>query len=134
MFALISSNKLIDAVRLMDRRRTDATKINDVQALTKIIDDDLVYIGMAGAIYDKTDYLEAVASGKLIYERDFDIVECHHRIYPGTVILIGMMFGHSPLDGQQQVYHRRCMSVWRQRGDVWGMIGWQSSELSPRTS
>ena len=41
MITSISSNKLIDAVRLMDRRRTDATKINDVQALTKIIDDDL---------------------------------------------------------------------------------------------
>jgi len=32
----------------------------------------------------------------------FDIVECHHRIYPGTVILIGMMFGHSPLDGHNR--------------------------------
>ena len=134
MITSISSNKLIDAVRLMDRRRTDATKINDVPALTKIIDDDLVYIGRAGAIYDKTNYLEAVASEKLVYERDFRYCRMPSQNLSRHGYIDRDDVRPFPARRPQQVYHRRCMSVWRQRGDLWGMIGWQSSELSPRTS
>jgi ketosteroid isomerase-like protein len=132
MITAISPTDAVERVRLLDRQRIDATKANDVRALRDLIDDDLVYIGKAGAIYDKTGYLEAISTHDLTYSLDFEITECQHRIYPGTVMLIGMMFGHARLDGEQQVYHLRCMSVWRQRGEAWGMMGWQSSEFCPR--
>jgi hypothetical protein len=132
MTTSVLSTSLIETVRALDRRRVDATKTNDVLALRSLIDDDLIYIGKAGVIYDKTAYLLAISSHDLTYSLDFEITECQHRIYPGTVMLIGMMFGHARLEGEQQVYHLRCMSIWRQRGEAWGMIGSQSSEFSPR--
>jgi hypothetical protein len=134
MITAISPTEVIETVRILDRRRIEATKTNNARALRNLIDDELVYIGKAGAIYDKAAYLKAISTRDLIYEQDFEITECQHRIYPGTVMLIGMMFGHARLDGEQQVYHLRCMSVWRQRGQTWSMMGWQSSEFRPRPS
>jgi hypothetical protein len=40
------------------------------------------------------------------------------------------MLGHSRLDGEQQVFHFRCISVWREQAGEWRMVAWQSSSSS----
>jgi hypothetical protein len=40
------------------------------------------------------------------------------------------MLGHSRLDGEQQVFHFRCISVWREWNEEWRMVAWQSSSSS----
>jgi hypothetical protein len=54
MITAISPTDAVERVRLLDRQRIDATKANDVRALRDLIDDDLVYIGKAGAIGGKS--------------------------------------------------------------------------------
>jgi ketosteroid isomerase-like protein len=118
------------AVRKLERNRIDATGKNDVAALAPLLDDELIYVNSAGDTYGKAEYLHALETGRLAYQEDFDVRETDFRALDGLVILIGVMLGHSRLDGEQQVFHFRCISVWRERAGAWRMVAWQSSSSS----
>jgi len=120
----------LETVRILERRRIEATGANDVATLAPLLDDSLVYINSVGDVFDKQHYLHALESGRLAYDRDFDVRETDTRAVDGLVILVGVMLGHSRLDGEQQVFHFRCISVWREQAGDWRMVAWQSSSSS----
>jgi ketosteroid isomerase-like protein len=120
----------LKAVRALERRRIEATRANDVDALKELFHDELIYINSAGEIYDKKRYLHDISTHALTYDRDFDVRETHVRSLNDMVILAGIMLGHSYLDGEQQVFHFPCIGVWRKDGGEWRMIAWQSSSGS----
>jgi hypothetical protein len=120
----------IETVRTLERRRIEATGANDVAALAPLLDDKLIYINSVGDVFDKEHYLHALESGRLAYDKDFDVRETEFRALDGLVILVGVMLGHSRLDGEQQVFHFRCISVWREQAGEWRMVAWQSSSSS----
>ena len=120
----------LETVRTLERRRIEATGANDAATLAQLLDDDLIYINSIGDAFDKQRYLHALESGRLAYDTDFDVQETELRALDGLVILVGVMLGHSRLDGEQQVFHFRCISVWRERTNGWRMVAWQSSSSS----
>ncbi|HWJ38979.1 MAG TPA: nuclear transport factor 2 family protein [Sphingomicrobium sp.] len=120
----------LETVRTLERRRIEATGSNDVAALAPLLDDDLIYINSVGEVFDKERYLHALETHRLAYDKDFDVHESEFRALDGLVILVGIMLGHSRLDGEQQVFHFRCISVWREQGGTWRMVAWQSSSSS----
>ena len=120
----------LETVRRLERHRIEATSRNDVAALAPLLDDCLVYINSVGDTYAKTEYLHALQTGALAYDRDFDVQETDVRVLDGLIILVGVMLGHSRLDGEQQVFHFRCISVWREQAGEWRMVAWQSSSSS----
>jgi hypothetical protein len=124
----------LETVRMLERRRIAATGANDVKALEPLLDDNLVYINSVGDTFDKAEYLHALDSGSLAYDKDFDVRETEYRAFDDLVILVGIMLGHSRLDGEQQVFHFRCISVWRQQAGEWRMAAWQSSSSSFTTN
>lgn len=129
MPAAIAETDCLNRVRLLERRRIEATRINDVAALGSLLDEDLIYINTIGDVYDKTQYLRAIETHELTYERDFDVHETESRDLDDIVILSGIMIGHARLDGEQQVFNFRCLSIWRHRLDDWKLLAWQSSSL-----
>lgn len=129
MFAAIAETGRLDRVRLLERLRIDATRANDVDALAPLLDDDLLYINSVGDVYDKAGYLRAIETHALTYERDFDVRETESRSLDGIVILSGIMVGHARLDGEQQVFNFRCLSIWRRQAGDWRLVAWQSSAL-----
>jgi hypothetical protein len=120
----------LDEVRSLERRRIEATRANDIDALAPLLDDDLIYINSVGGIRDKTSYLNDIRTHCLTYDRDFDVMETECRTLDDLVILAGVMLGHSRFEGEQQVFHFRCLSIWRLSGDRWSMVAWQSSSSS----
>jgi hypothetical protein len=119
----------LETVRRLERARIEATRANDADALDRLMDEDLVYITSVGSIYNKQIYLNALRSHGLSYSPDFDVTETECRVLDHAVILIGMMLGHARLDGEQQVFHLRCMSIWREQADGWKFVAWQSSAI-----
>ncbi|HEV8408040.1 MAG TPA: nuclear transport factor 2 family protein [Sphingomicrobium sp.] len=121
---------VVDEIRKLERRRIEATRLNDVEALGPLLHDELIYINSIGDIYDKPEYLKAIATHRLTYDRDFDVEETDCRAFADLVIFAGVMLGHSRLDGEQQVFLFRSLSVWRCDDGAWRMVAWQSSSSS----
>ena len=119
----------LDSVRTLERLRIEATGRNDIEALAPLLDDDLIYINSVGDMYNKSGYLDAIRTRRLTYGPDFDVRETACRVADGFVIVVGIMLGHARLDGEQQVFHFRCLSVWREKGDAWRLFAWQSSAI-----
>ena len=103
----------VDQVRSLERRRIEATRVNDADALEPLLHDALIYVNSVGAIYDKHAYLRDIRTHALTYDRDFDVRETEVRILADLIILVGVMLGHSRLDGEQQVFHFPSIAVWR---------------------
>jgi hypothetical protein len=121
----------LDLVRSLERRRIEATGANDADALAPLLHDELIYVNSVGAIYDKRAYLRDIRTQALTYDRDFDVRETDVRILDDVIILVGMMLGHSRLDGEQQVFHFPSIAVWRKGSGIWQLLAWQSSSGSP---
>jgi hypothetical protein len=71
-----------------------------------------------------------IETHSLTYEPDFEVHETESRVFDDLVILVGVMLGHSRLEGERQFFRFRCLSIWRLAGDAWRMIAWQSSSSS----
>ena len=130
MLAADTASDGLNAVRLLERRRIEATRTNDVAALAPLLHDQLIYVNSAGEIYNKERYLHGIGTQALTYDKDFDVRETHSRALDDLVVLAGIMLGHSRLDGEQQVFHFPCIGVWRKQSGEWQMIAWQSSSGS----
>jgi hypothetical protein len=115
-------------VRLVEARRIEAIRNNDVAVMESILDDKFLYINSSGKVFDKAAYLNAVETHQLTYSADVQLTETDHRIDDDVVVLAGLMLGHARLDGEAQVYHLRSMRVWRRRG-TWRLLAWQASAL-----
>jgi ketosteroid isomerase-like protein len=120
-------------VRALERKRIDATRANDAIALAPLLHERLIYVNSIGEIYDKDRYLREIGTNSLSYDVDFNVRETEVRILDNLIILAGVMLGHARLEGEQQVFHFRCMSVWRKDAGKWRMLAWQSSSGSPGT-
>ena len=126
------ANAGVDQVRSLERRRIEATRANDADALAPLLHDSLIYVNSVGAIYDKQAYLRDIRTHALTYDRDFDVRETETRVLDDIIILVGVMLGHSRLDGEQQVFHFPSIAVWRKDSDAWRLLAWQSSSGSQR--
>jgi ketosteroid isomerase-like protein len=130
MLAMNQITSAVDDVRSLERRRIEATRGNDIEALAPLLNDDLIYINSVGGIHGKKSYLNDIRTHRLTYDRDFDVMETECRAFDDLVILAGVMLGHSRFDGEQQVFHFRCLSIWRLSDSQWRMVAWQSSSSS----
>lgn len=117
----------LENVRLLDQRRIRAAAANDIDALAPLLDDELVYVANSGMVFNKQQYLNALRTNRLSYSEDFNVRPTEYRMFNGFIILVGVMLGHARLNGEQQVFHCRCLSVWRHHADGWKMVVWQSS-------
>ena len=117
----------LDAVRALERRRIEVTRMNDADALEPLLDEDLIYVNSAGEIDGKPDYLRKIRTNCLSYDEDFDVRETEVRVLDNLIIFAGVMLGHSRLQGEQQVLRFRSLAVWRKGEAGWRMIAWQSS-------
>lgn len=120
----------LDLVRTLERRRIEATRANDTDALEPLLHDQLIYVNSVGEIYDKDAYLRHIRSHALSYDADFDVQESHVRLLDDTIILAGVMLGHARLERERQVFHFRCIGVWRKDAGQWRLLAWQSSSAS----
>lgn len=120
----------LDTVRALERRRVEMTRANDADGLESLLDENLIYVNSAGGVYDKPSYLRKIRTNCLTYDKDFDVRETEVRVLHNLIIFVGVMLGHSRLEGEQQVLRFRCLAVWRKDRAGWRMLAWQSSSGS----
>lgn len=114
----------MDDVTFINRYEAElraAMLANDVDALSELLDDDLIFTGPDGQILSKEDDL-SVHRGKLLHLHQLDLFET--RIHPiGEMIAVttkAILNGHfesTPFDGTF-AYTR----LWRQSDGCWRVI------------
>ena len=127
MEASVSDQKDLEDVRRLEQRRATATGQNDVFALAPLLDQDLVYITSNGEMFGKREYLKSIETHALTYETDFEIGNITHQIIGDAIVMIGTMKGHARQNGEQLVFNRNSLSVWRRRSGAWTLSAWQSA-------
>ena len=117
----------LNTVRELEQRRIEAARQNDANMLAPLLDEQLIYVNSAGDVFDKDHYLRCIRARSLSYDHDFDVLETDVEVLDDLIILVGIMLGHSGLEGEQQVFHFPCVGVWRKDSSRWRMLAWQSS-------
>jgi hypothetical protein len=109
------------------QNRFAAMMARDTAALEQLIDSGLVYVHSNGLTQDKTDFIQSIAKGTIIYQR-MDIRERRARLYPGTGIITGMVAVKGVLNGTPFDVLLRFIDVFYYDKD-WKMISWQSQKV-----
>lgn len=122
-----------DAVKALELERFKAQESNDFAALERLLADDLVYTHSSGVVDSKTNYIEALKSGKTRYLK-IAPEDLKVRVV-GDLALIhgrGVFTLETNVDGKkgENPLKLSFLDVWQKKGGKWQMIAWQSTRLA----
>jgi ketosteroid isomerase-like protein len=109
-----------------DAQRRDAMIAGDVDGLSRLLDDELVWTHSSGRTDDKTAFLGAIADGTVTYlslETEDVSVSRHGEVY----LCHGILNGRASRDGAEKALRNKFLSVWRRANGAFAMLAWQST-------
>ncbi len=113
-------------LREADLHRREAMIGGDMEALGRLLADDLVWTHSSGACDDRTAFLDRIAAATTRYLElavSDDVVSEH-----GALLLHhGTLTGRAVVNGQDKSLRNRFLAVWRDRGDGFELLAWQST-------
>ena len=117
---------VIDAVTAADDERMAAMKAGDAARLNAIFSDELRYAHSSGTVDNKAVFIEALSSGKSVYEnfeyKDRTILPAA----PGIALMSGRVLVNIRSGGQRLQLDLNYLSVWREEAGKWRFLAWQS--------
>jgi uncharacterized protein (TIGR02246 family) len=120
--------KAADTVKGLDAKRFEAQTKNDVETLTSLLADDLVYVHSSANVDGKSGFLDALRTGKTKYE-SIEPMDVKVRVYGNTAIVNGTAKLAVTTDGKTNTFSLRYTDVWVMRDNKWQMVSWQSTRL-----
>lgn len=140
MSALAAQQKSVDSVLTdvltVENARTNALDRNDVEALDKILGDDLTYVHANGRVDSKASMLEAIRSGQIHYI-SWQAKTMHVRMIGDSAVLNGeylVRVADHRVQPDPFDINIFILSVYAKRDGRWQQIAWQSTRdvaLSP---
>jgi ketosteroid isomerase-like protein len=110
----------------MEKRRFKAICDADIDLLNDFLHDSLVYAHTSGNVETKTDFIEALASGKRRYSQ-FDVIEASVRESGDLAITHGVaqcLLVSKGVTKDFKIRYLSCMLFERGR---WQLVNWQST-------
>jgi hypothetical protein len=117
-----------DVVKAAELKRFEAAEKDDLDLLGKLLGEDLTYTHSTGALETKTQFLDALRSGKLKFKK-IEPSDLQVRVYGATAIINGTAKLAVVSDGQPKDVNIRFTDVWVNRAGRWQMVAWQSTKL-----
>jgi ketosteroid isomerase-like protein len=99
-------------LKQLEGRRLVAMQANDVEALDALSTPSMIYVHESGRLYHREAYLNAVATGVLVYHQDITLEEEEVTVADAALVATGVMRGHGQLGGKAQDIHLRYTAVW----------------------
>lgn len=115
-------------VHELENARYRAMVSNDLDALERLLSDDLIYTHSSARVDTKSAYIESLRSGKVRYvsaERQQD----SFRQYGDIVIIHGRMKAHAIVDGVEKSLNNVFLCVWKRDAQGWQMNSWASTPV-----
>jgi uncharacterized protein (TIGR02246 family) len=123
-----ASTSAEQAVRAADAARIQATVSNDLEALEKLLGDDLTYTHSSGVLESKAQVLGKLRSGATRYHTIVPS-DVQVRIYGDTAVMTGRAAVNVTVDGKTQDLLLQFTSVYVQRDGAWQFVAWQSTRV-----
>jgi ketosteroid isomerase-like protein len=116
------------AVRAADAKRIQATVASDLQALEKLLGDDLTYTHSSGVMEGKAQILDKLRSGATRYHTIVPS-DVQVRVYGDAAVMTGRAAVNVTVDGKTSDLLLRFTSVYARRGGGWQFVAWQSTRI-----
>jgi ketosteroid isomerase-like protein len=116
-------------IRDLEAQRFHAMEKADVEALDRILSDDLVYTHANGLRQTKFDVIGTLGSSDMKYESiaPYDI---RVRIYNDTAIVTGRATIKIKARGEEESFEICYLDVYVKQEGRWQMAAWQSSRIA----
>lgn len=116
------SQSIEQVIVALDAESARAQKEHDLDALSAILDDKLVYTGADGALRDKNRFLNEAKSGRVLdtYQLESSVVHCYGEaaVVSGRAYIDGKVFGNT-FSG-----YFRYTKMFVRKNDDWRIVGW----------
>lgn len=117
-----------DQILQAEKARCQAMINNDAAALGQLLDEELSFHHATGAVDSKSAYLEKMASGKIEYQ-SIDWPESKVTCLSNAAVMTGKMLTAVKVEGVAKQLDNRVTAVWRQHGDHWQLLAFQSTPI-----
>jgi hypothetical protein len=124
----IPLNKVETEILQLEDLRFNSMVKNDLEALTPMLSDELVYIHSNGTEDTKSLFLKSLSDKKLVYQ-SIRPEDRKVRIYGATGVVTGRVQMQANLNGQDMNIHLRYTEVYVKRKEQWQLVSWQSTRL-----
>ena len=119
---------LVPRVLAAEQQRCAAMVAGDVDALDRLLGDELLYGHTSGTLDTKDAYLEKFRAGALTYpSMSSEPVQVH--VHGDVVLLWIEARGHVTTPVVDKDMHNRTLCVWQQRGDRVVLVAHQTTVL-----
>lgn len=119
---------MIDDVKRLESERYAAMLRGDVEVLSTMLHDELVYTHSLGDRDSKSSYLDKVGSGFLKYRAVSHETE-HVIEISGGVILAGSMRANVEIEGQTRELDNSTLAVWVNSSGRWQFAAFQPTPV-----
>ena len=112
-----------------DKLRRAAMIAADIDKVSSLVSDDLVYTHSSGKVDDKKSFLDAIRSGSLDYEK-IEPRDMVVRAKGGTVVVTGLVsISVKAPDGLKSFDARFTAVHMRNKEGNWQLMAWQTTRL-----
>lgn len=119
-----------DEIIAADTARVQATVAGDLNRLSQLLSDSLLYGNSTGRILNKRDFLSTVGGSKLRYTGfDYDGTQIV-KVTDEVAIMSGRAVLHGDISGIKTLSTISFMAVWKKEEGAWKLNGYQSSQIS----
>ncbi|MDX2826467.1 nuclear transport factor 2 family protein [Streptomyces ipomoeae] len=112
----------------LDQERREAMIRADVDALTELFADDMMWIHATARVDTKEGLLQSIGSGKTKYlaiETGDETV----RFHSGLAFLSGVAVMKAEIAGETRDIQNRYTIVYAPAGESWKVVNWQSTSV-----
>jgi hypothetical protein len=115
-----------DAIIALDKKRREATCSQDVETLSSILADDLIYTHSSARVDTKESLIGGMKAGTTVYTglETSDVVA---QDLGSAVVLTGVAKVSVMSNGRPNNFGIRFVNVYANRGGEWKMVTWQST-------
>lgn len=115
-------------IEQLEQDRYDAMRQHDVSRLSRMFDEQAVYVHSSTTTEDASAFLENVASGRYRYQ-SIDITEVISRVVGTTGMVWARMTAEVTIDGVPRALDNKTLAVWSKGDAGWRLVAFQSTVI-----
>ena len=120
----------VDEVLQAENLRLSSQMKNDLDTMSALLDEDLVYVRNSAVVDTKASYLDSMRRGETVYE----IIEHTNdavRLFGCVAILSGQGRYDVRIAGKPLKLMLRYHSVWQKKQNKLSFVSWQATRVPP---